>query len=352
MVLKPLCINKRLDLSYSKIMNNTRIKKYESQALAITMVIMVVSSIIAMSIYFRSQKDKTLTLEERASAEALEISDLLIDKLTVYPVKDIIDQINLIRISEQKEPFNYVEGTIDPLIENSTYSDISQLLNNLDTTTNIRNLSICSVSEGSNEYQLTIRQADENTYFEIRPGQIWSLPTKGLDINDQCSVNIKFEVRGSTKAGFVLIKSYRSVDSINSTYKNYDYEDITSYCFANSSGECNSLNENFFDDNWQPYDITNSEHSLPPIQLKETIESEGVTYVLDEIRIKAIGGTIGLKYTSTPIELDCLAGLRMMHLRVSANCYGIYRGKEVLIPDKKWHNSLFDYVIFNAEGSI
>ncbi len=333
-------------------MNNKKNKKYESQALAITMVVMVVSSIIAMSIYFRSQKDKTLTLEERASAEALEISDLIIDKLTLFPVKDVFDQINQIRETKNLEWFDYVDGTIPPLKENIETHEISELFTELGLIDNIRNLSICPISEGSNEYQLTIRQADENTYFEIRPGQIWSLPTKGLDINDQCSVNIKFEVRGSTKAGFVLIKSYRSVDSINSTYKNYDYEDITSYCFANSSGECNSLNENFFDDNWQPYDITNSEHSLPPIQLKETIESEGVTYVLDEIRIKAIGGTIGLKYTSTPIELDCLAGLRMMHLRVSANCYGIYRGKEVLIPDKKWHNSLFDYVIFNAEGSI
>jgi len=230
-------------------MNNKKNKKYESQALAITMVVMVVSSIIAMSIYFRSQKDKTLTLEERASAEALEISDLIIDKLTLFPVKDVFDQINQIRETKNLEWFDYVDGTIPPLKENIETHEISELFTELEMTDNIRNLSICPISEGSNEYQLTIRQADENTYFEIRPGQIWSLPTKGLDINDQCSVNIKFEVRGSTKAGFVVMKSYRSVDSINSTYKNYDYEDITSYCFANSSGECNSLNENFFDDN-------------------------------------------------------------------------------------------------------
>ena len=333
-------------------MNNIKTKKYESQALAITMVVMVVSSIIAMSIYFRSQKDRTLTLEERASAEALEISDLIIDKLTLFPIRDVFDQINEIRQTKNLEWFDYVEGTIPPLKENTDTYEISELLTELGITDSIRNLSICPVSEESNEYQLTIKQADENTYFEIRPGQVWSLPTRELDINDQCSVSIKFEVRGSTKAGFVLMKSYRSTNPTNPVYKNYEYNDITSYCFTDSSGECNSQNENFFDNSWQPYNITNPESSLPPIQLRETVESAGVTYVLDEIRIKAIGGTIGLKYTSTPIELDCLAGLRMMHLRVSANCYGIYRGKEVLIPDKKWHNSLFDYVIFNAEGSI
>jgi hypothetical protein len=76
--------------------------KYESQALAIAMVVMVVSSIIAMSIFFRAQKDRTLTLEERASAEALEISDLIIDKLTQFSIEDVFEEINNIRISENK----------------------------------------------------------------------------------------------------------------------------------------------------------------------------------------------------------------------------------------------------------
>ena len=163
-------------------MNNIKTKKYESQALAITMVVMVVSSIIAMSIYFRSQKDRTLTLEERASAEALEISDLIIDKLTLFPIRDVFDQINEIRQTKNLEWFDYVEGTIPPLKENTDTYEISELLTELGITDSIRNLSICPVSEESNEYQLTIKQADENTYFEIRPGQVWSLPTRELDI--------------------------------------------------------------------------------------------------------------------------------------------------------------------------
>jgi hypothetical protein len=322
--------------------------KYESQALAIAMVVMVVSSIIAMSIFFRAQKDRTLTLEERASAEALEISDLIIDKLTQFKIEDVFEEINNIRVAENKEPFDYVQGTIPPLQENSEYTDITDLFVNLGIAENIRDLSICPASQGTNEYQLTIKEADESTFFEIRAGQVWSLPIKGLAIDNQCQLILKLEVRGSTEAGFVLTKSYVTTDG---KYKKYEYDDITSYCFADSSGVCNSQDINFYDNNWQPYEIENTSSNIP-IDLTETISVDGTNYILDEIRIKAIGGTVGLSYSSTPVELGCLDTLRMMHLRVTANCYGIYRGKEVLIPQKKWHNTLFDYVIFNAEGSI
>ena len=67
-----------------------RTTKYSGQALAIAMVVLVVSSLIAISIYSRTMKDKGLTLEERASAEALEVSDVILNKLTLYPVQEVI----------------------------------------------------------------------------------------------------------------------------------------------------------------------------------------------------------------------------------------------------------------------
>jgi len=54
---------------------NSKNTKYEAQALAITMVVLVVSAILGLSIYSRAMKDKLLTMEERASAEALEVAD-------------------------------------------------------------------------------------------------------------------------------------------------------------------------------------------------------------------------------------------------------------------------------------
>ncbi len=321
-------------------------KKYEAQALAIAMVIMVVSSIIAMSVYFRSQKDKTLTLEERASAEALEISDLLIDKLTLFTVQDVIEKVSEL----QDEPFDYSIGTVPPLSENHDTFEISSLLTSLGVEENIRTLSICPIDiedgEGFNEYQLTIKQADENTYFEIRPGQVWSLPIKGYDLDSSCLMSLNFAVRGDPGAGFSVMKSYaKDYEFSSPLYKDYEYLDVQNYCFANSEDTCNNQDNSFFDTNWQKYNI-NENNSEIQIELKEEVDG----YVLDEVRIKAIGGTIGLKYKTVPPE--CLTGLRMIHLRVTANCYGVYRGKEVLIPEKKWHNPLFDYVVFNGQNSI
>jgi hypothetical protein len=71
-------------------------KRYESQALAIAMVVLVVCSIIGMSIYSRVVKDKTLTIEEQASSEALEISDLLLDYIIQTPIETVVTKYNQI----------------------------------------------------------------------------------------------------------------------------------------------------------------------------------------------------------------------------------------------------------------
>ena len=329
--------------------------KYEAQALAIAMVLTVVTAIIAMSVYFRTQKDKGLTLEERASAEALEVSDLIIDRLTQYNIETVVEKIIELR-PESGELFDYVEGTVPPLTENGLEKqEISNLLSALGSETNIRELTICPVSENSpNQYELTIKQADENTYFEIKPGQVWSLPIKGYTPDTSpCDILISFSVRGNTGAGFVLTKSYaKEYELVNPLYKKYEYEDITSYCFSDDGVECNEK-ENFSEeDSWVKYNIS-SEAPLEAISLFETkVGDDSEEYRLDEIRVKAVGGTVGLKYKEAQQNTSCLDGLRLIHLRVTANCYGIYRGKEVLIPQKKWHNTLFDYAVFNATGSI
>jgi hypothetical protein len=310
--------------------------KYEAQALAITMVILVVSTIVAMSMYFRTTKDKYLTMEERASAEALEIADLILDKITLYPIDEVI-----LKISEQtEEPFDYVEGTNPPFKENIDNYQISQLFTQLGIEESIRNLSICPLENSKNEYLLSIKEIDEHTYYEIKSGLVWSLPIKEISFPDDSEPELvlNFAIRGNSGAGFVLTKSYSQTDQ----YKKYEYEDIENYCYSDDGIQCNSSNDRFLDDNWIKHDIGESIY----IDLNENIDG----YTLDEVRITAIGATIGMKYRIYPEEY--MEGLRMYQLRVSANCYGVFRGKEILIPEKKWHNPLFDYALFNAEGSI
>lgn len=389
------------------MININNFKKYDGQALAIAMVILVVSSLIAISIYSRTMKDKGLSLEERASAEALEVSDILLDRLSQFPMSTVIDSILEMDIAQGITEYPYSTGIL--LRENSseTGNNITTLLRSeslkiLDESQTISEFltPLCPIDQG-NEYQVTLKEADPNTYYEIKPGNIWSLPVRNLIKQDGCALNLKLAVRGDTRAGFVLMKIYCNYDENGNVTncKEYDFgglgdeytvenDDIVNYCFSNEEeSECN--NPNFRDsENWEKYYPGSGRYieagifgddSVDPIPVQgvsdtdfqkkslferilEIFKKKPVSaqpapvdpedlsdYILSEVRIKAIGGTVGISYI---LPEECLTGLRMFQLRATANCYGVYRGKEVLIPEQKWHNAIFDYVIFNGEGSL
>lgn len=232
-------------------MDRIEIKKYESQALAIAMVILVVSSLIGISIYSRSLKDKGLVLEERASAEALEVSDLVLDKLTQYPINTVIDAIVA---SENLTEFNHQEGIVLK-DNNSGSSGVTSLLRSLGVLEQNISLSelinpLCPITTGSNEYQVTLRETDEHTSYEVKPGNVWSLPVKNLVQSNQCKLNLKFSIKGDSRAGFVLTYIYCKYDENGYAIdcKEYAREDIQNYCFSDDGIECN--NENFLDSEW------------------------------------------------------------------------------------------------------
>lgn len=325
-----------------------RKEKYSAQALAIAMVVLVVSSILAISIYSRVSKDKTLSLDERNSAEALEVSDLILNYLTASPIKTTIDTIES---SGSGQTLNAANGIT--LTEDSSKSEISGILDSITGTTNtLGNLSICPKDVSGNTYYLNIRKADLDTYFEVRPGQIMALPIKDTPLGDSCTSTLKAVVRGDSGAGFsvsyIYAKDY-SVDGIAQTYRPYDESDVLNYCFASSSSsECN--NKNFSGEkeppSWIPFADDGSQTIA--INLKDPKYS-AENFNVDEIKITAIGGTIGIAYT---IPITCTDELNMINVQAGANCSRTYRGKSVLIPIKQWEVPLFNYVLFNGEGSL
>ena len=336
--------------------------KYEGQALAIVMIVLVVSSLIALSVYSRTMKDKGLTLEERASAEALEVSDFILDKITAYPIYTVIEAIGRVQDiegsgPEEGEELDLVTGVVlEESGANDTFkiSAVMEELGILESNQRVSDLldPICPITDTiKNEYQLTLITADEDIYYEIRPGQVWSLPAKNIilqsTLSDECSLGMKFAVRGSSKAGFVLTRFYCSYDDqLNATgCDEYIGEHIENYCFSDDGENCNNSN---FDDNsdWVKYNPEDGD-GIPVIT--ETMGSPEGGAFPSEVRIKAVGGTIGISYVLPP---QCAPDFRLFVLRVTANCSGVYRGKEILIPEQKWHNTLFDYVFFNGEGSI
>jgi len=346
---------------------NNRNTKYEAQALAITMVVLVVSAILGLSIYSRSMKDKLLTVEERASAEALEVADLTLDRLTSKPIDDVVAAISILGLEanptatlesgfvlkENDSGDNYITrllsndgGAVEyfnnPILGGETYSELLS--------------PICPIDVAGNEYQITLKSAEEN--YEVRAGHSWSIPARDVLKSKNCLLDLNVEMAGDRRAGFVVSKYYCDYDANGfaidcSEYEIYDPIDplsvpfVDKFCFSDDGINCNDVSR-FYD----------------PGSAWEKISTEGglKTYQMSgpnaptEIRVTAIGGTVSVGYTLyNPDDLastECSHGLQMYQLRATANCNGVYRGKEILIPEEKWHDSIFDYVIFNNEGPI
>ena len=309
-------------------------KKYEAQALAIAMIVLVVCSIVGISIYSRVTKDRSLTIEEQASSEALEISDILLDYLIQVPISNVVDK------------YPVEEG--ETLRESVGSGEISSYLGELEVGEfNPLDLGLCTVDgSNGNDYYLKIQEADENTFFEIRPGQVKSIVVKNLDLSGTCEVNITTSIRGEEKTGFSVSKIYSNASG---EIKEYELTDTENYCFGD--GTCN--NTNFRGDSWIVHEV---DTALPSINLLETVTYDEEEYTLDEVRIKAIGGTVALAQSSlsscTNSEGDSVDGLRMIQITAGANCNGVYRGKEILIPETKWSSAIFDYVVFNGQGAL
>lgn len=324
--------------------------RYSGQALAIAMLILVVSSLIGLAMYSRTTKDKTLTLEERASGEALEVSDVILNNITSFTVEEIAMKLNEYYYEKEGDSFE-LRGEV-VLYENSEDDDITLLFRRLGLLADNENFSetldpLCPVNIPPNEYQLTIQKTPPDIGYELRPGHIWSFPTWKLIIpynpigaERSCDLRLKISEIGDSLAGFVLTKLYceydQQTDLVQSCTEN-KYE-MTNYRFKTSSGETYS---GFLDDHW--IEIFPGEDTIE-FSLKE----DGVREIPTEIRIKALGrlGSPGIKI-SYELEGDCGTDVNMYLVRATANCSGVYRGKEIVVP-QKGHNLLFDYVYFKG----
>lgn len=301
--------------------------RYSAQALAIAMVVLVVSSIIGLAIYSRAAKDKLLSVGERASAESLEVSDLILNQLTTISINTVTQTI-----AGEGNTFDYENGVT--LTESN--GQISQLFTSLGLEGAFSGLNFCPIGTGGNEYYLKIKEASSDTYFEIRAGQVMAFPIKGQSIGLGCNASLSFALRGDSNIGFSVEKIYGKnyVDGIAQEYKPYAIDDVKQYCFSCSETM-------FLGDEW----ISITDGGAIGFDLNEV----SGTYSLDEIRVKAIGGTLGVGYDLTS---ECTQGFRLIDVQASANCDGTYRGKQILIPEKRWSSPVFDYTIFNGQGSL
>ena len=288
-------------------------KTYSGQALAIIMVVLVISSIIGFSIFTRSLRDKRSTVQERYSAEALEVNDNILDY--------ILQNTN--------------EGEIPDLVIDQEYASdgVNNIRNLLNMGDNLFNkLTVCSLDGTNNKYTVKLFYGDNDTVYQVEPGQAFSfvVPEKEA-VPDACVINVKFQPEDiPANTGFTINKIYRTSPT-GATIKDYDYSDAETYCLSTN---CTNFEKDPNDVSWDPATTL-------------VIPAGGVN--LDRAQLIAINSRIRFTYEPTAA---CKNLFKTLILRSSATCNGVFRSKEAIIPVHRAHFSIFNYVLFNGSGEM
>lgn len=283
-------------------------KTYSGQALAIIMVVIVVCSIIGFSMFSRSLRDKRSTVQERYSAEALEVNDNILDSfLQIADDQDLKDILDI-----DKEYSNY---------------DIDYFLNGFNDT-----LNTCKVEpSNNNKYTMKLFYGESDTIYQVEPGQAFSFVVpEGETIPNECLINVKFQSEDiPANTGFMKNMIFRTVPT-ETTIKTYDYPDAETYCLST------------YCPNYQRFPSYSTWNPNTTFQ----IGAGGVN--LDRAQIIAINNRIRLSYE----PVGCGDYFKTLILRASATCNGVFRSKEAVIPVHKAHFSIFNYVLFNGNGEM
>lgn len=299
---------------------------YKGQALAISMIVLVVCAVLGVSIYSRVVKDKALVLNEKVSVESLEIADSVLDSLSTIPATGLRSQMG------EDETFE-VKG----------WSSVNTFLNELGLTTSIQDLDICK--EGNSSVDILIEKATIENLIETRPQEAKSFRIEGKTVASPCTLRIRLESRGTVNSGVVVKKIYATNYDTTPIYKIYEEDDISSYCFSEDLVTCNSTAFSP-DANWTK--ITDG--GILEIDLTDVKDG----YVLDEVRVIPVGGVVGIATELDPV--GCVEDDKLGAIRIVANitCQDIYRAKEVFVPEENAtsFSSMFDHTIYNNIGIL
>lgn len=332
-------------------MNRINSNKYSGQALAIVLVVLVVAVIIALALLSRSLSDSRQVVQEQASAEALEIADTFLDSVATVKYSDISaaaqDGDFQGCISDVSNPgtydfasdgctldgFDEVEGfleEVEDVVAGGTFvSDpfVGAIKYGLQEQCN---------TEDDRSIRVTMEPLDEDDSIEVKKDDTIGFVTKGVDAPAGCQVSV-YGTPTSGGGGMVVSKIYANPlaadpDRIES-FKDFDTSDSTGYC-VNCSGT-----------GWDGWTIVNNAENL-----MEDVNYRSNPYNLYELRLRAVGSDFEVRLESSPA--GCFPREEMIRVRSEVNCSGVSRGREFTITDGQWAPSIFDYVLFNGDGTL
>jgi type II secretory pathway pseudopilin PulG len=309
-------------------------KRYSAQALAIVMIVLVISIVLGMAMLSRVLKDSARTVDEKSSAEALELADSVFDAVRGTSMSE------LKAVCGQAE-YGATDITDGGECKASGVTQVRAFLEDVgvgsDATVGLEN---CQDTSSTVEIKTSVADAEDD--YEIRPDSVRSFVLKGQTPNPlACELVLTVEPSGSSVGALTVSKIYgrNYVNGFAGELKPYSYNDTTAYCLYNGGSDC-SANSNLLN-SWTPV-ASGSE-------IRIALAPSG-GYNLDEIRVRAVNSTLNIKSAvTTP---GCIKDWEMVKMEVGANCTGSYRAKEIQIPQQDWALPIFDYVLYNGNGIL
>lgn len=322
--------------------------KYNGQALAIVLIVLVIAIIIGMAIVARVFNDRVLVDDERSSSESIEIADTALDAvkdITFVDMKTVAHSSELKSICNPNNDLKY-----DFLADGCILEDVNDLnvfLNGIQKvvptyepapyyvsiTDDLKNQ--CN-NDNNQGIKVVFERFDPTETIDIQKDETFALVTQAPVTvqTSTCNVNVTATPQGGGNSGIVVSGIYTSLDATGNItgYKPYEQNDINSYFLGAPTAMPTT---------WSGW--TTSNGSLPSVGLVKG------GYGLYELRLRAIGTAVSV---SADFSQNCYAREDLMKVSAIVNCNGNSRGKEFVLTGEDWAPSIFDYVLFNGDGQL
>jgi len=323
---------------------------YSGQILGVILVLMAVGVLISVGAVTRTLTDQRTIVEEDRSQDAVEISDTVLDS-----VRDIelADFSNVLSSSSPGGIASVCEEGTDPSYEFreegvctiNSFRDYDTLISTLSDNDaagydleEYYNSAVgsyteqCGDSSGVNSFQMIISIVDQEEVIEIEKDDVFGVNVTNVD-NSACSLVVTPEPFVGNN-GIIINNVYgtRDVNGEITGIDNVQNDDITGYNTGGGNG-------------WIRISNLGGQ-----VNINSTRVSTPVSSTLLTSRITAHGDNAFIRISTNPDQ--CMDIGDLLKVRSSINCAGNVRAKEYIITDEQWAPSVFDYSLFNSEGTI
>lgn len=331
--------------------------KYEGQALAVVMIVLVVAVIIGMAIYARTQSEQRKVADERSSEESATISDTVLVGIADTSVSEMAEIINDSSTNPTIHNLCNTDGNgsydfLEDGCKLSTTSDVTSFLEYLDGLvvgdSTLAGISALVEDELVNEcgdeaanISLDLSPVEEGEEITIENGQVFSLVSYDTGVPSGCNISVTAspDHEGSSSG----IAYHATYFSPSAGYKGYAYSDAKAFCFF----DCST------DSQWATINPTPTNNGwsvrTPPFTFTVNSILSG-PYYLEELRLRAVKDDVRFSWQTSPNS--CMELEEIIRARVSVTCGDTSRAKEVIVPKASWAPALFDSAIYNGSGVL